>query len=351
MKALRNILALMLLCLATGGCHHVESWENDVYGNFDALWTILDEHYCFFGHKSVDWEETGRRYRAAISPDWDEKELFAHCAAMLDELRDGHTNLISWFDVSYYRAWWSDYPQNFDLRLVEQYYLKFDYHTAGGLSYRLLEDRNVGYVRYSSFSAGVSDSFIDNMMLELKDTDGIIFDVRDNSGGDITNVEKLVSHFIKDRILGGYISHKTGPGHDDFSEPYPFYFDPAEKHVRWLKPVIVLTNRSTFSAANNFVAVMKGLPHVAIAGTRTGGGSGMPFSSELPCGWGVRFSASPVYDADMRLTEFGVEPTKGGEVELDPVKALDGIDTMIEFAIEALKRNAEQTSKSTIVTD
>lgn len=353
MKALlRNILAAtavsLPLALGTGSCHSVESWDNDVYGNFDALWKILDEHYCFFADKDIDWEETGARYRAAIKPDWDATLLFAHCADMLDELRDGHTNLISWFDVSYYRKWWSDYPQNFDLRLVQEHYLGFDYTTGSGFMYKYLEDRKVGYVRYGSFTSPVSHSFIDNMMLTMKEADGMIFDVRDNSGGDLTNVEKIVSHFITERTLGGYISHKTGPGHDDFSEPYPFYYDTADGHVRWLKPVIVLTNRSTYSAANNFVSAMKGLPQVAVAGTTTGGGSGMPFSSELPCGWSVRFSASPVYDADMNLTENGIPPTPGGEVQLDPEKALRGIDTMLEFAIEALNRIAQQNKPKNV---
>ncbi len=330
--------------LGLGSCHSVESWNDDIYGNFDALWTIIDEHYCFFADKDVDWAEVGARYRAELNPEWEAREFFDHCAAMLAELRDGHTNLISWFDVSYYNKWWSDYPQNFDQRLVEQYYLNFDYSSGSGFIYKYLEDRKVGYVRYASFTSGISDSFIDMMMLTMKDADGMIFDVRDNGGGDISNVEKIVSHFIEERTLAGYITHKTGPGHDEFSEPYPFYFEPATEHVRWFKPVIILTNRSTFSAANNFVGAMKALPQVAIVGATTGGGSGMPFSSELPCGWGVRFSASPVYDADMVLTEAGIEPTPGGAVDLDPEAALKGVDTMLEFAIEVLNKYAEENA-------
>ena len=353
MKRFKNSLIVSFVAavaaVGVGGCHSVESWDNNHLGNFYALWTILDEHYCFFDEKNVDWQQVGERYRAEINPDWDEREFFNHCSRMLDELCDGHTNLISWFDVSYYRKWWSDYPQNYDQRLVEQYYLDFDYSSGSGFSYKYLEDRKVGYVRYSSFSYGISHSFVDMMMLTMKEADGMIIDVRDNGGGDIHNVGELVAHFIDERILGGYITHKTGPGHNDFSEPYPFYFEPIENHVKWFKPVIVLTNRSTFSAANNFVAVMKALPQVAVVGDTTGGGSGMPFSSELPCGWGVRFSASPVYDAEMRLTEQGVEPTPGGDVDLDPELALKGVDTMLEFCIEVLNKAAENTASRTSV--
>lgn len=345
MKRLRNILVLLTLLipisLGTGACHSISSWNNDYYGNFDALWKILDEHYCFFDAKGVDWKAVGEKYREQIDPEWEFDTFFAHCASMLEELKDGHTNLISWFDVSYYRKWWSDYPQNFDLRLIQEHYLGFDFHSGGGIIYKYLEDRNVGYVRYSSFSSGISHSFVDKMMLSMKDADGMIIDIRGNGGGEMTNVEKLVSHFLDNRTLAGYMSHKTGPGHNDFSEPYPYYFDPIEGHVRWLKPVIVLTNRSTFSSANNFVSVMKDLMQVAVVGATTGGGSGMPYSSEIPCGWVVRFSAVPVYDAHMNITEYGIEPTPGGEVDLDPKKALEGVDTMLEFAIEILNKSAQ----------
>ena len=116
--------------------------------------------------------------------------------------------------------------------------------------------------------------------------------MRDNGGGNLTVVDKLVSQFIDQTITAGYICHKTGPGHDDFSRPFAYTIEPATGHVRWLKPVVVLTNRSTFSAANNFVSIMKSRKNTAIVGDITGGGSGMPFSSELPCGWGIRFSPS-----------------------------------------------------------
>ena len=43
-------------------------------------------------------------------------------------------------------------------------------------------------------------------------------------------------------------------------------------------------------------------------GDQTGGGSGLPFSSELPGGWSIRFSASPIYNAKMQHTEFGIKP-------------------------------------------
>ena len=266
------------------------------------------------------------------------EELFAVCSNMLNELRDGHTNLAAPFDVSYYRAWWSDYPQNFDRRLIRQYYFNFNYLTAAGMDYGILPE-NVGYMYYGSFSSTIGEGNLDYILSYFSTCDGLIVDVRDNGGGDMTNVGTLVSRFIGQRTLAGYISHKTGPRHDDFSEPYAYYYDPAPQgRVMWGKPVVVLTNRSTFSAANNFVSVMKQLPGVTIVGATTGGGSGMPYSSELPCGWSVRMSACSVLDASGNTTEQGIDPTEGCAVDMDPLSAVDGRDTMLDFAVDILTR-------------
>ena len=88
--------------LAFTACHDQPQWNDDPYGNFDALWTILDEHYPFFEYKDVDWEQVRVAYRAKISPKMTTTELFDLCGAMLKELRDGHVNLIASHDVSRY---------------------------------------------------------------------------------------------------------------------------------------------------------------------------------------------------------------------------------------------------------
>jgi hypothetical protein len=331
---MRRILYIALIALLSA-CHNVEEWDNDPEGNFESLWSTIDSHYCFFKEKGVDWDEVYSRYRPLVNSETSYLDLFTICSDMLDELQDGHVNLSSWFATSYYKKWWSDYPQNYDERLVEQYYLNFNEYTRNGLSYYVLSD-SVGYMRYPSFSYAPGETTLDWALALLYRCRGLIIDIRDNGGGALSNVETIVRRFINQRITAGYITHKTGAGHDDFSEPYEFFYDPADQgRVSWPtvdKPVVVLTNRSTFSAANNFASIMRLQYNVTLIGDRTGGGSGMPFNSELPCGWALRFSASPIYDANMQSTEQGVEPSI--YVDLDQELALQGIDTMLERAIQ-----------------
>lgn len=344
MKSSRLLIILFLsLSSLLVGCREEPEYRNTLYGNFDALAEIIDTRYCFFEQKGLDWDSITRHYRRQLTDTTGVLGLFNICSSMLDELKDGHVNLTSNFSTSYYRKWWTDYPQDFNLRTLQEYYLKFDYFQTSGILYKILES-NIGYMYYPSFSAGIGEVNLDNILTILSLTDALIIDIRDNGGGLLSNIDILVGRFIDSEITGGYITHKTGPGHSDFSEPYPIYYKPSSPmRVKWStqKPVYVLTNRSCFSAANDFVSVMKSLPNVKIIGARTGGGGGMPLSSELPIGWSVRFSASPIYDADGNITEFGIDPSPGCEVHCSDTQLAMGKDEILDFAISMAKKQTD----------
>lgn len=328
--------AMASISLMLVSCHDYEEFANDPQGNFDALWTIIDEHYCFFEYKDIDWNEVGQRYRAQVRPEMTSEELFDVCAQMLKELKDGHTNLISSWDVS--RYWiWEQYPENYDERIIDQYYLNFNYRQASGIKYQILSN-NIGYMHYGDFGSNIGEGNLDMILSYLAACDGLVIDVRGNGGGFLMNVETLVGRFITEPIHAGYISHKTGPGHDEFSEPYAYYFEPADDYrIKFMKPVVVLANRASFSATNNFVSIMKTLPNVRVVGDTTGGGSGMPFTSELPNGWNVRFSACSILDATGRETEFGTEPSEGYKVDMSESDMAAGRDTILETAFAAIE--------------
>lgn len=326
-------LSACLLCLS--GCIREEEFDNTPQGNFEALWTIIDEQYCFLDYKQIDWNAIHDKYQPLITPDMSNEGLFEVLGNMLAELKDGHVNLYSASNTARYWDWYLDYPRNFNESLVEQY-LGREYRIGGGAEYTILDD-NIGYIYYGSFSSGVGEGNLSEMLSYLSVCNGLIIDVRNNGGGNLTYAERIASRFTNEKVLTGYILHKTGKGHSDFSDPSPIYLEPSNS-IRWQKKVIVLVNRHAYSATNDFINSMRYLPNVTILGDKSGGGSGLPFSSELPNGWGVRFSASPHLDADKQHIEFGIDP----DIKMDMSKEdeANGRDTLIEEARRLLKVNS-----------
>lgn len=336
MRIFFRTLFFSLLALCLTACVNEEEYEDTSNGNFEALWHIIDEHYCFFEEKTqaygLNWDAVYEKYSQQVSGPLTDSQLFEVLGNMLSELRDGHVNMSSSFDLARNWSWHEDYPSNISDTLLNKY-LGTDYRISTGMKYRVLDD-NIGYIRCSTFENALGEGNLDDILTYLAPCNGLIIDIRDNGGGLLTSAEQLAARFTNQEILVGYMQHKTGKGHQDFSKMEEQKLKPS-KGVRWQKEVIVLTNRQVYSAANEFVKYMKCCPHVKVVGDRTGGGAGLPFSSELPNGWSIRFSACPMYDKDKQSTEFGIDPDVA--VNLTQDDFLKGRDTIIETARQMLR--------------
>lgn len=332
---MRKIVSLLVFSCALfvfHSCVQEDFYDNTRRGNYEALWRIMNEHYCFFDYKKqelgVDWDDVHARYAYKINENMDNTQLFEVLAQMLSELQDGHVNLSATFDYGRNWSFYEDYPENYN-DSIAKLYLGHHYSITSGLKYIILDD-NVGYVRCETFEDGIGDGNVSAMLNALASCNGLIIDVRGNGGGQLTSAQTLASHFTNEKLHVGYVSHKTGRGHNEFSSPRAVYLDPASDGLRWQKPVVVLTNRAVFSAANDFVKCMKQCDNVTVMGDQTGGGSGMPFNSELPNGWTVRYSAVVFYDKDMQHTEFGIQPDI--QLEMSGADIMQKKDTYIEKA-------------------
>ena len=62
-------LLLLICCLpALTGCIREEEYANDPIGNFEQLWKIIDEQYCFLEAKGIDWDAVHEKYRKLVVP-------------------------------------------------------------------------------------------------------------------------------------------------------------------------------------------------------------------------------------------------------------------------------------------
>lgn len=339
---IKKLLTYLLPALLLTGCVEEDQFSNSPTGNYDALWSIIDERYCFFEQArqqhGLDWDDVYHKYKPQVQAAESNAELFDIYGNMLRELKDGHVNLTSDYGTTYYRDWSLNHPLNFSDSL-QRNYLGNDFRLTNGIKYTTLPS-NIGYMYVGSFESSISSDNVSLMLLRLAESKGIIIDIRNNGGGMLTSAEELAAHFVSGKTHCGYIQHKTGKGHNDFSSPEKLYIEP--NGVIWKKPVVVLTNRAVYSSANHFVMLVKPLPQVVVIGDKTGGGSGLPLNSTLPNGWTVRFSACPILDIEGKHTEFGIAPHE--EVQITSADWNSGRDTIIERAIELINSLYEENN-------
>jgi hypothetical protein len=308
-----------------------EDQESTRLNNFDLLWTTIDRNYSFFELKNINWDSIYHVYRPLVGSNTRNQQFFNILVTMLAELRDGHVNLYSEYDESRSWEWYQDYPDNFNYRILENNYLNAGYMTAGPMIYT--EMNSIGYVYLRSFTEVIKEEDIDRVIDRLYEKKGIIIDVRNNSGGFSSNGRAIANRFADRKRLVSYTLYKTGPGHGEFSEPQPNYISPAGKK-QYDRPVVVLANRKTYSAANDFVLSMSAIPTVTIMGGVTGGGGGTPYEYELLNGWRFRVPRTQALAPNGFNIENGIDPDIF--VNLTKFDEDRGVDTIIDAALRLI---------------
>ena len=277
--------------------------------NFEYLWNQCDTKYSYFELKSVDWNQVHSKYSAKISDGMTNEELFNVLGQMLVELKDDHTNLISDFNISRFGTNYLG-QDNFDWRIITENYIPKDYYITGPFQHDFLLNTNneIAYIRFRAFTGTVDDDNLDFVLGKYKNTRGLILDLRENGGGAVNDLFSILSRFVESTTTVYHSRIKTGPGHNDFSDAEAAIVEPSDK-IRYLKKIMVLTDRGSFSAASFFSLATKALPNVVLLGDTTGGGLGLPNGGQLPNGWTYRFSITQALNADMsNAYEMGVPP-------------------------------------------
>ena len=330
---------LIVLAFAFASCERA-FMEKDEPKNpvnvFDYLWDQVNRNYTFFDVKGIDWDSVYEVYRPKVDDQMSSDSLFRVCAAMLNTLRDGHTNLIAGFDVSYSDSVLFNVfaEKNIDESVVMLNYLTLSGHTTESFKHNAIRNGQVAYLRYASFSDGISDNCMKYLANHYKNCKGLIIDLRQNGGGSIGNIRKLLSIFDNHKQPLYSTQVKAGPGHDDFSEPVTVYAADSSLLGKnpYTKPVAVLIDRGSYSATSFFAVCTMAYDNIRLFGDYSGGGLGIPNGGVLPNGWVYRFSTSRTLAIDGQNYENGVPPDV--RVILDPAATAQGIDNVIEAAAD-----------------
>lgn len=345
MKNIHSLLFILTVFLFTS-CEKAfmeKPVSDDPVSTFEYLWDKVDQQYAFFDIKGVNWDSVHDVYRPMVYDGMDDERLFRVCADMLNTLKDGHTNLISSFDVShndsvYYKMY---AEKNIDEGVVMLNYLTINYHTRAGFIHNAIRNGQVAYIRYSSFMDAITEEDFEYLLDYYDHCGGIILDMRQNGGGSIANIGVLLSLFDNHGQPLYQTQIKSGPEHDAFTELTTVNASDstymASQREPYTKPVAVLIDRGSFSATSFFSVCTQGYDNIKLFGDYSGGGLGLPNGGELPNGWTYRFSITRTIANDGGNYENGVPPDV--RVLLDPACTAQGIDNVIETAADWILSN------------
>ena len=324
---MKNIVIAFLFILSITACEKalIPKLDKTPSQVFEELWQHIDENYIYFDLKQVDWDKVYDQYAPLINDELSDNELFEICAAMVDELKDGHNVLRRLNGNSQAYDFRIGYEVLFDPGVVRNNYLNNQFEEIGEYTYGLLEN-NIGYIHFKDFQPRGEIKTILAYM-EEQQVEGLVFDVRSNGGGG--NAERIVQYFIEETTTVGYTVEKAGKGRQEVTENLSFVIEPATPYFS--KPVKVLTNRACFSATSYFAGMMKGLPTVKVIGQITGGGGGANASYQLPNDWIISVSVGTFLDAQFDDIETGVVPHV--ELNNDATRLANGIDDILERAV------------------
>ncbi|MFQ5636996.1 MAG: S41 family peptidase [bacterium] len=304
--------------------------------NFEILWNDFDKTYSFFELKNINWDSLYAVYRPQVTRQTAGEQLFEIISTMLAHLKDGHVVVRTPHGIYSYTGWYDQFPENFlGISHIKSQYLA-DFSQSDPITYGLLND-DIAYLHIKIFGArNESYKVIDRIVEDFQSLKGIVVDVRSNGGGSDRNAETVASRFAEKKRLYRYVQYRNGPRHSDFTDLFPGYIEP-EGQKQFTKPVVLLTNRSCFSATETFVLAMRILPHVTVIGDTTGGGTGNPVSRELPNGWTYRLSSWIEYTSEKEPFE-GIGLAPDIPVGISPADSLLGKDTILETAIQMLSQ-------------
>ena len=316
--------------------------DTDNKSIFNEYATIIQEKYAMLEAKNVDIKYLRDSIEKIITDDLSEEELFNKLTIITARLRDGHTSLSIINEKHYSYDFYSTYPPGFSLFTLSNHYLigsSMKSIEGGELGIKvaygfLPQSTDIGYIWVPSWDIELTDDEIEMIFKEVKDAKGLILDMRQNTGGDPALSSKFAGYLTDKEVYLGYENFKHGPGANDFSKN-KIYLKPANSENKFLKPVLVITDRLCFSATTTLLYSVKPLENVRTIGQRSGGGSGGFSDGYLANGWQYQLSTSEFIDYLGNHLDDGVDPDIS--VALDTT--MKATDEVIERAISELSSN------------
>ncbi|MDP4223823.1 MAG: S41 family peptidase [Bacteroidota bacterium] len=303
---------------------------------FEQLWQVFNTNYPYFEQQGIDWSALYKVYRAKITPQTTDDELFSILCRLLGHLNNGHINLIN-EKVQFTSGPTSGLKmEDFSWKLVRDKYLKGNFKSSpDSLIYYGWIDTDVAYLRIRRFPGyEVVDKYFDGIIQDLMKARGIIIEVRGNPGGTGSGVEAIASRFADKQRLFMKNYNRTGASKEYNNITY-HYMQPKGP-VQFTGPVVLLQNRFSESGSDAFALAIRVLPNAMSIGEFTGGCFATYYPEKLINGWTVSMPWSYATDQnDFCWEGIGIAPNLRLINTKEDISS--GNDKVLELAIDIIK--------------
>jgi carboxyl-terminal processing protease len=289
---------------------------------FEAYWNGMNERYVFWDWDTTNWDRIYQSYKplfarlddSALSSHADEDTVIMYLKEITAGLIDGHYEIQSLDTLNGHTTHFSpSYLQKLNDPFFvanPQIHAPYFQHILPGIldsphisGYTIYQndtifavsgtiDSHILYLYFKSFylEQAVRDKYDSLLDVALQfffrrftadsasTYTGIIIDVRDNVGGQITDINYILGRIVANQHPYGYVRTKTGNGRLDYS-PWTTTKITPDSNGKPLAPsqkLVVLADNWSQSAAEQFTMAVKTLPNTTFIGTTTWGATG-PF--------------------------------------------------------------------------
>ena len=190
------------------------------------------------------------------------------------------------------------------------------------------KEKNIGYVRLKSFNENSDRQFLKSLrnFENNKKIKGYVIDLRNNPGGLLTQAINITDFFLDD---GEIVSTKGRK----ISETRKFFARKGDEAKG--KPVVVLINNGSASAAEIFAGALKDHKRAIILGENSYGKGSVQSIIPLRNGGGMRLTISKYYlPSGKSISEVGVTPDIYVEEIGEDFKINSKKDNQLNYAIK-----------------
>lgn len=365
----KRILVLTILLILCDFSIFSQNKEiNHPRENFEDFCAFFENNYAFFNLRGVDWKNQYLKYLPLITDTTSDKKLFEIMSDMVSPLKDGHVTIKDLNGKTFCISQKTRFNEEFktqelkdSLWLVTKQTLAKNGFTGikemgpkdepTGSMFYYSKSVDYGYLRIGKFfnefeflnnkkkieeGIDVLQKLLDSLMIYFNSCKGLIVDVRCNPGGYDKYAYTVANRFVSIKQIGHSKCIRNGGAYDNCENEKTYYLEPVSSGS-FTKPIMLLTNDQTASAADVFSLITKNIPNITKIGEPSEGiFSDMKFKT-LPNSWTVSLS-NECYFSSYRICYEGLGVPVDIEILNTKQDLIENKDPLFIRALEELKK-------------